>query len=94
MWTFFFFSSNSTAKRITAYVLSYQWGGATLSSHSYIQNFNATGYLSASASMMVGGDGMLSNCNCQIAQARFYPDFAISDESFIRDVLSYGEPGK
>ena len=44
--------------------------------------------------MMVGGDGMQSNCNCQIAQARFYHDFAPSDESFIRDVLSYGEPGK
>ena len=44
--------------------------------------------------MMVGGDGMLSNCNCQIAQARFYPYFATSSGLFIHDVLSYGEPGK
>ena len=43
---------------------------------------------------MVGGDGMLSNCNCQIAQTRFYPNFATSDEAFIREGLSYGEPGK
>ena len=76
------------------YVLSYQWGGAALSPVSYFQTFSAYAGLDQNAAMMVGGDGMLSNCNCQIAQARFYPNFAISDESFIRDVLSYGEPGK
>ena len=83
-----------TASNITTYVLSYQWEGARLSPLSYFQTFKNLVILSSNATMMVGGDGMLSNCNCHIAQARFYPYFATSDESFMRDVLSYGEPGK
>ena len=85
---------NAATSSLAVHVLSYQWDGAAFSPHSYFQSFSHTIYLQKNASMMVGGDGMLSNCNCQIAQTRFYPNFATSDEAFIREVLSYGEPGK
>ena len=64
MWTFFFFSMDVTASNITTYVLSYQWEGARLSPLSYFQTFKNLVILSSNATMMVGGDGMLSNCNC------------------------------